>query len=146
MLIIQYDDKTLFSLIVIPSFHVSWAHKLFAQFMVLWELSVHESSPLISVKSSCIFSSTFTKEESPGLSTLEPIVRLKGWRQKILQKLKEKLLKAMTAFFVIFWAVIYEISFHFESSLIFYHFSLRYNMHKYCRQTAPQNDSIRWYL
>ena len=77
---------------------------------------------------------------------IEAIVSLKGWRQKILQKLKEKLLKAMTAFFVIFWAVIYEISFHFESSLIFYHFSLRYSMHEYCRQIDPQNESIRWHL
>lgn len=85
-------------------------------------------------------------EKSSGLSTMETMVRLKGWRQKILQKLKEKLPKAMTALFVIFCAIIYEISFHFESSLIFSHFSLRHT-HMSIEERRPfKMIQSRWYL
>lgn len=59
MLIIQYDDKTLFSLIVIPSFHVSWA-LIYSDLHNLWScenyLQNRRSSPkclLLTVSVSC---------------------------------------------------------------------------------------------
>lgn len=130
----------LFLQIVIPWFPCFLDFHIFSfvQFVVLWQLSVHASSPLISTKIIMyLFPALALKKKSPGFCTIETIARLKGWRQKIRQKLKEKLLKGMTALFVIFWAIIYEISFHFESSLIFSHFNLRYSTHECAEDRRP---------